>query len=83
MRRLGMNAACNCTGYGLPVVECMRLGMAGLRTGSSTLTGEEKSEQARPSELMGTDPLLTECSLESKIQERSSAVQTQNSLILK
>ena len=58
----------------------MRLGMAGLRTGSSTLTGEEKSEQARPSELMGTDPLLTECSLESKIQELLSAVKTQNNL---
>lgn len=40
----------------LPVVDFIKLGIKGLRTGSSTLTGEEKSEHARPSELTGIDP---------------------------
>lgn len=49
----------------LQVALSIKLGTVSFRTGSSTLTGEEKSEQPRPSELMGTqlDPLLSECSL--------------------
>lgn len=43
----------------LPVVDFIKLGMKGLRTGSSMLTGEEKSEHPTPSELTGIDPSLT------------------------
>ena len=39
----------------LPVVDFIKLRIKGLRTGSSTLTGEEKSEHPRPSELTGMD----------------------------
>lgn len=49
------------------------LGIKGLRTGSYTLTGEEKSEHSRPSELTGIDPSLGEHSLlerKKKISER-------------
>lgn len=47
----------------------IKLGTMGFRIGSATLTGEEKPEQPRPSELMGTllEPLLSECSLKNTI----------------
>lgn len=51
--------------HGSPVVELIRLVIIGLRIGSSMLTGEDKLEQPRPSELMGIDPLLSECSLKT------------------
>lgn len=41
-----------------PVVDAIILGIKGLRAGSSTLTGEEKSEHPRPSELTWIDPSL-------------------------
>lgn len=50
----------------LPVVDFSKLGIKGLCTGSSTLTGEEKSEQPRPSELTGIDPSLRLHSLSEK-----------------
>lgn len=51
---------------GLPVADVVILGNNGLRTGSSMLTGEEKSEQPRPSELMGIDPSLPVPSLSER-----------------
>jgi len=42
------------------LVEPIKVDTTGLRTGSSVLVGEEKSEQPRPSELIGTEPLLRE-----------------------
>lgn len=51
----------------LQLAVSIKLGTVGFRIGSSTLTGEENSEQPKPSELMGTplDPQLSECSLKN------------------
>ncbi len=57
----------------LLLVECIKVDTSGLRTGSSVLTGEEKSEQPRPSELIGTEPLLTECSLKTHTNHRNGS----------
>lgn len=44
--------------FGMTPGGFMRPGIWGLRTGSSTLTGTEKSELPRPSEVTGTDSSL-------------------------
>lgn len=52
----------------LPEVDFILLEVKGLRGGSSTLTGEEKSEHPRPSELTCIDPSLRVHSLSERIK---------------
>ncbi len=60
----------------LLLVECIKVDTSGLRTGSSVLTGEEKSEHPRPSELIGT--LLCECSLKTHTNHLNCSIKVLN-----
>lgn len=61
----------------LPLVKSIVVAGAGFRNGSSILTAEEMSKP-RPSELIGREPLLRDCSLKEQRKVKLASRQTVN-----